>query len=100
MVGNPEAAEELVEVLAVVDVVVGVQHIEEKALPETSGTDEEKKIRRPLQNGDKHRLVDEVIVVSPYLFEVCDAVGKKLNFIHNMLVVKYKTMYQCCMTER
>ena len=100
MVGNPEAAEELVEVLAVVDVVVGMQHIEEKTLPETSGADEEKEIRRSLQNGDKHRLVDEVIVVSPYLFEVRDAVGKKFNYIHNMLVVKYKTVYQCCMTER
>lgn len=49
---------------------------------------------------NKHRLVDEVIVVSPFLFEVCDALGKKLNFIHNMLVVRYETMHQCCMTER
>ena len=83
MVGYPQVSEELLEVVALVDVVVGAEHTQEDALAEAAWADEEEEIVGVLHHGDVSCLVDKIEVVSSELLEVGYAVGKSSDRCHD-----------------
>ena len=84
VVGNPQPLEERLEVVALVDVVVGAQHAQKDALAEAARADEEQKMVSVLHHGEVHRLIDVIEVFFPQLLEVGDAVGQSLDGCHGL----------------
>ena len=83
VVGNPQPFELLLEIVALVDVVVGAEHAQEHALAEAARADKKEEVVGLLHHGDVLGLVHEIFSFLPDLAEVGDAVGQKLDFFHS-----------------
>ena len=86
MVGNPQPFKKRLEVVTLLDVIVGAEHAQKDALAKATRADEEQEIVGVLHHGEVHRLVDVVFVFGPQLLEVGDAVGQSLDGCHGLFV--------------
>ena len=88
MIGDIKALEQLLEVVLLIDVVVGLQHVEEQALAEAARTDEEKKVAGILHPFEEHGLVNQIFMFFSYLLEVGNAVRYALEIrAHNVTLL-------------
>ena len=87
MVGYPQPLEEFLEVVALVDVIIGSEHAKEDALAKAARADEEQEMIGVFHNGEILRLIDEIKTLAPKLLEVGDAVWEKLDRCHRLLVL-------------
>ena len=74
IIGYPQPLEQRIEVVALVDVVVGTHHAQEDALAKASRPHKKEEIIRLFHDGQKHGLVYVILVFSPELLEVGDSV--------------------------
>lgn len=83
MILDPKAIEKGVEILSIIQIIIGPEHIQEDALAKPPGTDEEKKMTRLLQFLDILALVYKIEAFASQLLEVGNAVGNELELSHN-----------------
>ena len=74
MVGNIQSLEQLLEVVLLVNVVIRLQHVEEKTLSETARANQEEEVSGPFHLFEKYGFVNQVKIFFSYLLEVSDAV--------------------------
>jgi hypothetical protein len=85
----PPLSEELLEVVGVVDVIIGGQHVDEQRLAEAAGADEEEVASFLLYQGDEVGLVHVVTIVTGEALVVAQSVGDAFDAIlfHNSTVL-------------
>ena len=86
MLSGIHSLEQLLEVVLLIDVVVGFEHVQKQALAEAARADEKEKIACPFHPLEVHGLIYQVFVFLAHLLEVGDAVGYALEIVAHCLV--------------
>ena len=81
MLSHIESLEQLLEVVLLLNIVVGFKHVQEQALAEAARANKEEKVTCPFHPLEEHGLVDQVFVLAQHLLEVGDAVGYLLDIV-------------------
>ena len=79
-----QSPEQFLEVVFLIDIIIGLEHTEEKALAETAWPDKKQEVACPFHFLEIHGLVDQIFVFIPYLLKIRDAVGYQFEVVaHN-----------------
>jgi len=79
MISDIHPLEQLLEVVLLIDIVVGLEHVEEQALAEAARTDKEKEVPRVLHFLEEHALVNQIHILSSYLPEISNTIRNALE---------------------